>query len=83
MPVLDRFLTPEAFCLSQKIIWGTVENWTKEKVPGLQIPTHREANFKLLSSLSADKGLADMNTMFSLWNSVMQQNPDLMQTRTS
>lgn len=81
--MLDRFLTPEAFCLSQKSIWGTVKNWTKEKVSGLQITTHTEASFKLLSSLSADKGLADMNTVFSLWNSVMQQNPDLMQTQTS
>lgn len=39
-PLWGRFLTREAFCLSQEMILGTVRNWTKEKVSGLQLHTH-------------------------------------------
>lgn len=83
--LLGWFLTWEAFCLSQKIIWGTVRNWTKEKfLVSKSIHIHTKAGFKLLSSQC--KRASGWPVMYyqstehrSLWNNVMQQKPDLMQ----
>lgn len=60
-PLSHWFLTWEAFCLSQEIIWRRVRNWAKEKVSGFQSHTLTKASLKLLSSLSANEQLADLS----------------------
>lgn len=69
-PLLGWFLMWEAFCLSQKIIWGTVRNWIKENISGLQIHTHKQvSNY---CPLGANEQLVDLSRIIKWYEHSIQ-----------